>query len=284
MSYQTYFRGELRFTQELTATLVYFDLETTGLDPETDRIVELAFFGGDGGELTGLVNPCVPIPAEATETHGITDSDVADSPTFADVAKQVETMIEGAVLVGFNSLRFDVPFLDAELRRAGRSGLPRGEWGEILPRDIDLYRVWVERERRDLASAVQRFADVAELGEGAHRASKDASVLRDVMNGMLADFFPLAEVVEEGQSMRVAPGWPPVGELLRITAPPEMLDRAGKFKRRENGKIVFAFGQQADKPVATQPGYLKWMISKDFPEETKEIARRMLARLGRSEP
>jgi len=253
--------------------LVFFDLETTGLDPEKDRIVELAM-SAEEGEVYSLVNPGMPIPAEATATHGITDDDVRGAPPFRELVEAVEGMLEDAVLVGYNSLRFDVPFLDAELRRAGRPGLARGELGEILARDIDLYRVWAGMETRNLTAAARRFAGV-DLGEGAHRARQDTGVLLDVLHGMLAEFteWRLAEPGEEQVPL-------PLDELQRMTAPPEMVDRAGKFKRREDGKIVYAFGQHQGLPVAKFPDYLSWMLLKDFPAETKEIARRLLARLG----
>lgn len=253
--------------------LVFFDLETTGLDTSVDRIVELAMYT-DGAELVTLINPGVPIPAQAMEVHHITDADVAGAPTFAELAERVEGMVTGAVLVGFNSLRFDVPLLDAELRRVGRKGLDRTDWGAITVNDIDLYRVWTKMETRHLTDAARRFAGV-ELGTDAHRAGKDAGVLRAVMAGMARAFFTHAEDGTPEQ-LRCAD----IMALQAATAEPELVDRDGRFKRREDGKLVFAFGKHIDEPLAKNPDYLKWMLTGTFAEETKDITRRLLARLG----
>jgi len=251
---------------------LFFDLETTGLDPDSARIVELAAVdrAGEGDryadgqlelgferELTVLrrYHPGVPIPPEAARVHGITDDDVAQAPRFAEEAAEVQRLFEGRILCGYNLRAFDTPLLDAELRRAGQRGIDLEEVAEI-----DLYRVWKalepagEGERRTLADAVQRF-----LGrplEEAHRAAADTLVLPELLAAIRA-----------GHGLTR-------NELLELSVPPEEVDRAGKL-RREEGEVVFAFGRHAGEPVAERPDYVGWMLRSEFPSETKRILRRL---------
>lgn len=245
---------------------LFFDLETTGLDPDTARIVELAALdareaGGRGGgtarELTHhrRFHPGTSIPAEASRVHGITDADVADAPRFRERAAEVQALFEGRTLCGYNLRAFDTPLLDAELRRADQPGLDL----EAV-REIDLYRVWTALEPTDgrgwrtLTSAVERYLD--RFHEGAHAAPDDVLALPELLAEMRA-----AHGLDEE-------------EMVELSAPPEEVDRAGKL-RREGGEVVFAFGRHAGEPVADRPDYVDWMLRTDFPRETKRILRRL---------
>src|SRR5271167_4965556 len=138
---------------ELIHPLAFFDLETTGTDIATDRIVEIAVIKllPDGTEETfhTLVNPGVPIPASASEVHGICDRDVQGKPTFGQIAERLEQFLNGCDLAGFNMVRFDFPLLKAEFRRAGLA------WSEENHKLVDAHIVYQEKERRDLTSAVK---------------------------------------------------------------------------------------------------------------------------------
>ncbi len=252
---------------------LHFDLETTGLDPDAARIVELAAVDDDeagpaqtelgfGREPTWLrrYRPDVPIPEEAARVHGITDRDVADAPRFADEAAEVQRLFEGRVLCGYNLRAYDTPLLDAELRRAGQPGLDL----EAV-REIDLYRVWARlsptegRGRRTLEAAVARY-----LGRtlvDAHAAAADTLVLPELLAAMRD---------EHGLSPE---------EMVELSVAPDEVDRAGKL-RREGGEVVFAFGRHAGEPVTERRDYVDWILGADFPSETKRILRRLVEEGG----
>lgn len=242
--------------------IILFDLETTGLDQQKDRIVEYAFASPDGSwQMTGLVDPGIPIPKEATEVHGISDEDVADAPRFEEVAEEIAETIEGAVLAGFNSRQFDVPFLAIALHRAGLQSEAKGV---LEAPEIDLYRVWKALEPRSLEGAIRRFAPFEENAySGLHRAEFDVAVLPDVFQGMVKTF-------GEQDSDR----W------LELSAPKHEVDRDGRFRRLEDGTVVFDFGKHKGREVTAETagrrGYLEWMLGGDFGPEVKMLVRRVL--------
>lgn len=238
---------------------LFFDLETTGLDPARARIVELGAVDGREDPFAlayhRRFHPGVSIPEGASRVHGITDRDVADAPRFPERAAEVQRLFEGRTLCGYNLRSFDTPLLDAELRRADQAGLDLEGVEEI-----DLFRVWSSLEPaegrglRTLEAAVERFLG-RRHGE-AHGAAADARVLPELL-----------------EAMREAHGLDRE-EMLELSAPPSEVDRAGKLRRRD-GEIVFAFGKHAGEPVAGHPDYVDWMLGADFPEETKRILRRL---------
>lgn len=237
----------------MSRRLVFFDCETTGVDPYQDRIVELAIHVSGMHPVTTRINPGRPIPPEASAVHGITDEDVSDAPRFEEIAADVQRTIEGCVLVGYNCIRFDTILLDAELRRAGQSGC-------IDFPEIDLYQVWQRSEPRTLTGAVKRF-----LGrdlDDAHSAAADASVLRELL-ASVAHAFGIY-----GPDM--------MDVLQKLSKPPEMVDRDGKFIRREDGVICFNIGNKRGEPASSDEGFLRWMLGKDFSPETKAIAKKLL--------
>lgn len=240
--------------------IILFDIETTGLDLEKDRIVEYAFVDPAGGwSVTGLVDPRIPIPEEATKVHGLTDADVAEAPPFEDVAAEIWETIEGSVLAGFNSRKFDTPMLAIALHRAGLQDAAR----ELLDApEVDLYRVWTGLEPRSLEGALRRFSPLDQADyAGLHRGEFDAAVLRDVYNGM-------AEAL----------GCDDPDVWLRLSSPPEEVDRDGRFRRREDGVVVFAFGKHKGDAVnrADRRDYLEWMVKADFGPEVRKLCQRIL--------
>lgn len=265
---------------------LYFDLETTGLDPYTARIVELAAVEEGAAEepapdveegedeaaahqlnlrlalereptVLRRYHPGVSIPAGASAVHGITDRDVAEAPRFEEEAAELQRLFEGRVLCGYNVRAYDTPLLDAELRRAGQPGLDLEGVSEI-----DLYRVWCrlepseERGSRTLEAAVRRY--LGRTLEDAHAAAADALVLPDLRGAIRA---------EHGLSR---------DDLRELSVGPDEVDRAGKL-RREAGEVVFAFGRHAGEPVTERPDYVAWILRADFPEETKRILRELTA-------
>lgn len=242
-----------------TAPFLFFDLEGTGPDPDHDRIVEMCFFDATGELLTTRVDPQRPIPKEASEVHGIYDEDVAECELFGAYAEAVQLLVDDAILVGYNIRRYDSILLDRELRMAGQPGLKRDDDGRIVHREVDLYRMWMQLEPRDLATAVKKFAG-ADL-ENAHSAQADTEVLPEVLMGML-HAFGLAD--------------PSIDDLVELSRPEWEVDRDGKFKRREDGVVVFNIGGSRGQPVHSDPGFLRWMLGKDFSEETLAYARTFL--------
>lgn len=237
--------------------MLFFDLETTGTDPDSDRIVELAVLDPETepGELVLLFDPGVPIPPGASAVHGIRDEDVRGEPRFADRAEEIQRLFRGRRLCGYNSRSFDTPFLDAALRRSGQAGLDLRSVEEV-----DLYRVWTAVEPGDgpgdrtLQAAVERH--LGRLHLDAHGAAGDAGVLVELM-----------------EAMQEIHGLSPE-RMLDLSDPPEEVDRAGKL-RLDGGEVVFAFGRHQGEPVGTHEDYLDWMLGADFPEDTKRIIRRL---------
>lgn len=248
-----------------TGRICYFDLEATGLDPHEDRIVEIAMMTGLPGDLEAemyqtLVNPERPIPPGTTEVHGITDEDVLGAPTFREIAEDVERMVTGAVLVGYNIRRFDTILLDTELRRAGRVGLPRDDRNELAVTEVDLYQVWRHSEPRNLSTAVERFGGITHEDE--HRAAGDVAVLPHVLSGMASHFGLLDPDADDLADDTVE-------KLTAISRPEWEVDRSGKFRREDDGTVTFNFGKNRGDPVKDHKGYLRWMKSAgDFPPDT----------------
>lgn len=247
----------------LERPLCFFDLETTGTDPMRDRIVELSVLrltpDGSREVRTRRINPERPIPAEASAIHGIRDADVKDCPSFRLVARSVLEFFGDADVAGFNVRRFDVPLLDREFRDCGL------EFGLARRRVLDAMTIFHMKERRDLTAAVQFY-----LGRdhaGAHGAEADVVATADVLAAQLDRYPDLPSDVAA------------LDAVLTPPAPPGAVDRAGKFVLRE-GKIVFAFGRHAGRPLVevarTQRDYLEWILRTDFPDDARAFVERAL--------
>jgi len=251
---------------QLDRPLVCFDLETTGIDVAKDRIVQIALIrvepDGQRKTLSTLVNPQRPIPPESTAVHGIKDEHVRNAPSFSQLRAEVEEFVEGADLAGYNMVRFDLPLLEAEVRREG---------GALDTRDarlLDAMVIFKRMERRDLSSAVRFYCD-REL-EGAHAAQADAEATLDVLDAQVGrypdlpnDSAGLHAFCNEGREKYV--------------------DRTRKFRWTEQGEAAFNFGKHEGRTLKEMNGdprdrgYLEWMLAKDFPEEVKGILRDALA-------
>lgn len=237
--------------------LLAFDIEATGLDPYEDRILEIAVIRVEDDALMfhAFFDPGVSIPADATTVHGISGEDVAGCPSFESCAEAIQRLVDGAVLVGFVSRRYDTLLLDAELRRAGRSGLDLA-----TVREIDLHRVWREAEPRDLGTAVRRFLDRDHTM--AHRAVPDTAVLPPLLREMARVFGYTTD------------------DMIRMSRPAWEVDRSGRFRLDEaSGEVTFNFGRHRGQPVRLNDEYLEWMLGEGFPPDTK-AAIRLLRRNG----
>ena len=249
----------------LQRPLVVFDLETTGKKVEVDRIVEISTLkllpDGTNRIHTRRLNPGMPIHPEATAVHGITDADVADERSFPEIARGLGGYLEGCDLCGFNIWNFDLKILGAEFRRAD---VPFSTAGRHI---VNPCRIFHKREPRDLTAALRFYCGMEH--DGAHTAAAD----------VLA-----ALLVLDGQAERYADLPHTIPELHGHMEFPDIVDPDGKFVRREDGVIVFAFGKYRDDPVdevgETDPAYLEWMLKGTFSNEAKEVVRIALDRRG----
>jgi len=255
----------------LERPLAFLDLETTGLDPHADRIVELALvkfapaddparfrhFGPDGApvRLVHRLDPEVPIPPEATAVHRIADADVAGRPTFRAVARQVERFLEGCDLAGFNLRRFDLPLLAVEFAWAGVAFELRGR------HVVDVLAIFHARERRDLPAAVRTYCGRAHAGS--HEALADAWATAAVLDAMAGRYADLPRT--------------PAGLHKQLVA----VDVGGEF-RRADGRVVFAAGKhrgrELDEVARRDPGYLRWLLRRGLLADAREWVERALAR------
>ncbi len=249
----------------LTRPLAVFDLETTGIDVERDRIVQIAIIrvepGGTRKTFEALVNPEMPIPPASSAVHGIYDADVKDAPTFAQVRAEVEAFLTDVDLAGYNSVRFDQPLLTNELKRVGSEMDFKGV------KHLDAMRIFHQKEKRDLSAAYRMYCG-KEL-TGAHNALADTTATLEILDAQLAHYDDLPRDVEA---------------LHAYCNPDEgkYVDLKRKFVWNEEGEAEFTFGKyqgQAINAVVADPrgrGYLEWMLGKDFSEEIKGILREAL--------
>ena len=250
----------------LKRPLAFFDLETTGLDISNDRIIEIAIHKvlPDGSEekLSLRINPEMKIPADSTAIHGIKDEDVKDSPTFKEEAKNIVDFIGDADLAGYNSNRFDVPFLLEELYRNDV------ELDMSDRKSIDVQTIFHKMEQRTLEAAL-KFYCKKEL-ENAHNAHADAYATFEVLKGQLEMYDNLENDVEALEAFTHQ------GQNRKI-------DFVGRLAVNEKGEMIYNFGKNSGKTVAqvlkSEPGYHKWIIDNNFPIYTKKVLEKEVNRL-----
>lgn len=243
---------------KLIKPLVFFDIESTGIDTINDRIVELCmikYFPDHQMEIyVKRFNPEMPIPAVATRIHGISNEDVKNEAPFVSKANEVFQFMQEADICGYNIMKFDLPMLTEELMRANIN--------EPFTSDtkyIDAFKIFATKERRDLSSALKFYT--GSTLENAHSALADTEATAEVLNGQIAKYAldgsidSLHEISNQGF---------------------EVVDYDGKFSRNEQGELIFTFGTNKGKRIADNHGMLKWMIDKDFSRHTKYIAQKIL--------
>ncbi|MBN1598683.1 MAG: 3'-5' exonuclease [Bacteroidales bacterium] len=236
--------------------LVFFDLETTGIDIVNDRIVEISYLkvhpNGKEESKTYLVNPTIPIPAKSTAIHGIKDEDIKDAPTFTEVGKTILKEIEGCDLAGYNSNKFDIPLLAEEFLRAGIDvDLKKRKF-------IDVQVIYHKKEQRTLSAAFKFYCN-KELTD-AHSAHADTMATYEILKAQLDKYKDLKNDIEE---------------LAKYSSHNNNVDFAGRIIIDEKGVERFNFGKYKGKSVEEifekDPGYYGWMINNDFPLYTKKV-------------
>lgn len=241
----------------LANPLVFFDLETTGINIAKDRIVEISVLkvypNGKEEQKTMRVNPEMPIPAEATAVHGITNEDVKDCPTFRQIAKELARYIEGCDLGGYNSNRFDIPLLAEEFLRVGL------DFDMRKRKFVDVQTIFHKMEQRTLSAAYRFYCD--KCLEDAHTAAADTFATYEVLKAQLDRY---DEKLENN-----------VEFLSKFSTQNNNADFAGFIVYNDKGVEVFNFGKNKGVPVEQvlkeQPGYYAWMLNSDFPLYTKKI-------------
>ena len=253
---------------QLTHPLAIIDLETTGINLGTDRIVEIAIVKimPDEKKLVKrkLINPEMPIPPGSTEIHGITDEMVKDAPTFRQVANELKQFLDNCDLAGYNSNRFDIPMLAEEFLRIGMEFESKGR------KLLDVQKIFHMMEQRTL-SAAYRFYCSKEL-EGAHGAEADASATWEVLIAQVEKYPQLGSNLET---------------ILKCIGEEQVVDYARRFVM-EKGIELFNFGKHKGRAVAdilkAEPQYYDWMMKGDFPLHTKqkltEIFNRTMLKKG----
>lgn len=240
--------------------LVFFDLETTGIDMVNDRIVEICilkvFPDGRTEVKTRRVNPTVSIPAQATAIHGITNEDVKDCPTFKEIARSLVQLIEGCDFAGYNSNKFDLPLLAEEFIRAGI------DFDLKKRKFIDVQTIFHKMEQRTLVAAYKFYCD-KDL-DNAHSAEADTVATYEVLKAQLDRYPELKNDIDF---------------LSDFSAKTRNVDFAGRIVLNDKDVEVFNFGKHRGRPVvevlSTEPGYYAWMMNGDFPLYTKNVLTRI---------
>lgn len=244
---------------KLENPLVVFDIESTGLSPRHDHIIELAAIKvmPDGTEIekSWLLNPTVPIPPETTKIHGITNEIVKECPTFKERAKEIFEFFRDCDLSGFNADRFDIPMLEEEFARAGWN------FAASSRKHVDVQRIYHRMEPRDLSAAVEFY--LGRSHAGAHGAEADTRATLEVLKAQMQKYPDLPRDV------------PTMDEFL---APhdPMNADRNGML-RWVNGELTINFGRKKGailrKMLLDDPNYLRWIIKGDFDTEVRMIVK-----------
>ena len=249
---------------KLTRPIVFFDLETTGTNITHDRIVEISLIKvmPDGSEIekTRRINPEIPIPAEATAIHHITDADVAGEPTFRQIAASLAQLLAGCDIAGFNSNRFDIPLLDQEFQRAGV------QFDVSRARFIDVQTIYHKKEPRTLVAAYRFYCD-KDLTE-AHSANADTRATLEVFKAQLDNYTDLPDEVTA---------------LSEFASNNRNVDLMGRLIYDEQHREVINFGKYkgklAEEVLAADPGYYSWILQGDFSQNTKNAFTRIRLRV-----
>lgn len=247
----------------LKKPIIFFDLETTGTSITTDRIVEISMIkvmpNGEERTRTLRVNPEMHIPEESTAIHHITDADVADKPTFKQIAKDLAKSFEGCDVAGYNSNKFDLPMLSEEFNRAGV------DFDFSRARMVDVQTIFHKKEQRTLVAAYRFYCD--RNLEEAHSANADTRATYEVLMAQLDRYPDLPNDIEE---------------LSKFSSQNNNVDLMGRIILNDKGKEVINFGKYKGQTVESvfrkDQGYFSWIEQGDFPQDTKRAFRRIKLR------
>jgi DNA polymerase-3 subunit epsilon len=239
---------------QLKKPIAFIDLETTGTNLGTDRIIEIAIIkilpDGTKSVKRKIINPEIPIPKASSDIHGFTDEMVKDAPVFKQVAHELKQMLDGCDLGGYNSNRFDIPLLVEEFLRAGVDFDIKGR------KLLDVQKIFHQMEQRTLGAAYKFYCN--KTLDAAHSAEADASATHEILVAQLERYPALGNTVDT---------------VLKVIGEEAIVDFARRFVL-ENGVEVFNFGKFKGRPVSdvlkAEPQYYDWMMKGDFPQHTKQ--------------
>ena len=248
----------------LTRPIIFFDLETTGVNHAKDRIVEMALVkllpNGTRDSYVKRINPEMPIPAEVSAIHGIFDEDVKDAPTFKKIAKELYEWMKGADLGGYNSNRFDLPLLAEEFLRCGIQV-------DFADRKmVDAQQVFFKMEQRTLTAAYKFYCN--KTMENAHSAEADILATIEILEAQLDRYEELTNDVHQ---------------IHEFTANGETCVDFARSMVMKDGHVVFNFGKYKNRKVeevfTQEPGYYDWMMGADFSLHTKQKISEILNKM-----
>lgn len=254
---------------KLTKPIIFFDLETTGVNFQEDRIVEISYIkihpNGTEESKTIRVNPGRHIPAEATAVHHITDEDVAHERQFKDIARELVRTFQGCDIGGFNSNKFDLPLLQEEFIRAGVE-----DFDPSRVRLIDVQTIFHKMEQRTLVAAYKFYCG-KDLTE-AHSANADTRATYEVLKAQLDRYPELQNDMDY---------------LANFSTQRRGVDLAGRIVYDDKGREIFNFGKHKGKTVdevfASDPNYCAWMQQSDFAADTKRVVMRLYTRFRQNQ-
>lgn len=240
---------------QLKKPLAFIDLETTGINLGTDRIVEIAIVkilqDGTRSVKRKLINPEMPIPQSSSDIHGITDEMVKDAPSFKQVGQELKQMLDGCDFAGYNSNRFDIPLLMEEFLRSGI------DFDMKNRKLLDVQNIFHKMEPRTLSAAYKFYCNKAL--DGAHGAEVDATATYEILEAQLEKYTELGITVDS---------------ILKQIGEDQIVDFARRFVFDDKGTEVFNFGKFKGRAVAdvlkAEPQYYDWMMKGDFPQHTKQ--------------
>ncbi len=255
---------------QLTKPLAFIDIEATGSNAATDRIVEIAIIKQlpDGSRTIKrkLINPQIPIPQVVCDIHGITDEMVKEAPTFKQAAQEIKQFLDGCDLSCYNAYRLDIPMLVEEFIRAGV------EFEMKNRKLVDVQKIFHQMEQRTLAAAYKFYCNKSL--DNAHSAEVDAAATAEILNAQLEKYPQLGNNIDS---------------ILKGIGEDNIIDFARRFIFDDKGKEVFNFGKHKGRPIAdvlkTEPQYYDWMMKGEFPMNTKQklteiYTRTMLKKLS----
>jgi DNA polymerase III subunit epsilon len=240
---------------QLTKPLAFIDIEATGSNVSTDRIVEIAIIkqlpDGNRSVKRKLLNPQMPIPELVREIHGISDEMVKDAPTFKQAAQDLKQFLHGCDLACYNAYRLDIPMLMEEFIRSGVEFEMKGR------KLVDVQKIFHQMEQRTLAAAYKFYCN--KTLENAHSAEVDATATAEILMAQLDKYPQLGNNIDS---------------IIKAVGEDNIIDFARRFAFDDKGVEVFNFGKHKGRPVAdvlkAEPQYYDWMMKGEFPMNTKQ--------------
>lgn len=249
---------------QLKKPLAFIDIEATGTNVSTDRIVEIAIVkilpDGKRTVKRKIINPEIPIPQVCIDMHGITNEMVKDAPEFRQVAHEIKQSLDGCDLACYNAYRLDVPMLVEEFIRADV------EFDMKSRKVVDVQKIFYQMEQRTLSAAYKFYCQKSL--DGAHGAEVDAAATAEILNAQIERYPQLGNTIES---------------VLKAIGEDQIIDFARRFIYDDKGAEVFNFGKHKGKTVADvlkmEPQYYDWMMKGEFPMNTKQKLTEMYTRI-----